>query len=135
MCHSYQNKFVYAENALGLRIQRYLYASGPLIWLVPYWLNNLVTSSNTTPAEKKPHRKQNSSNADAKRALIDITMRDWAKLTCKTKRLYLNLCKNKDETNKRNYRNQFAGWNSTLWERATDLLPDIPARPLGRISL
>ena len=32
------------------------------------------------------------------------------------------------------FENQFAGWNSTLLETATDLLLDTPARLLGNIS-
>ena len=53
---------MYVGNAPGLYEQHYLYASGSLIWLVPYWHNNLVTSSNTTPAENKQSNKQHSEN-------------------------------------------------------------------------
>ena len=53
---------MYVRNAPGLHEQHYLYASGSLIWLVPYWHNNLVTSSNTTPAENEQSNKQHSEN-------------------------------------------------------------------------
>ena len=108
---------MYVGNALGLYEQHYLYASGSLIWLVPYWHNNLVTSSNTTPAENK-HSKKTAQRKYickelylARKSLVhesQFVQEDLKRKKSKSNDNQFELKRNKS------YDNPLAGWNSKL---------------------